>query len=184
MTEVSASSDTAAPSWTLWLRRLTRRSTYFVLSHQVIAGDRSREKEERGLNLVRPLHPPTPPHLTPAPPRPAPPTAPASPRQEVSSPGGQRSERRPEAGHASLPPLPEGLLHQFALGGGVHAPKAAFARLVLGASHFQEVAVQGQVVSDRVLGGGGRGGRGPTESPCWCAGSKVKDWIQNQITLG
>lgn len=81
----------------------------------------------------------------------------------MSSPGGQRPERRPEAGHAPLPPLPEGLLHQLPLGGGVDAPKAPFAWLVLGASHFQEVAVQGQVVSDGVLGGAERAAEGQSE---------------------
>lgn len=66
-------------------------------------------------------------------------------------PGRQRSERRPEAGHAPLPSLPERLLHQLALGGRIHAPEAAFPRLVLRAGDFQEVAVEREVVSDGVL---------------------------------
>lgn len=68
-------------------------------------------------------------------------------------PGRERSERRPETGHAPLPPLAEGLLHKLVLRGRVHPPEAALPRLVLGARHFQEVAVQGQVVPDRILDG-------------------------------
>lgn len=79
--------------------------------------------------------------------------------QLAHSPGGERSERRPEASHPALPPLPEGLLHQLALGSGIQAPEAALPRLVLRAGHFQEVAVEGQVVSDGVL-------RGTKHPPC------------------
>lgn len=100
----------------------------------MIAGGRSRERGER-VNLVKSaacLYTPVPPRLP----------------QEMLLPGGKRSERRPETSHASLSSFPEGLLHQLALGSGVHAPKTPFAGLVLGARHFQEVAVQRQVVSD------------------------------------
>lgn len=72
----------------------------------------------------------------------------ASAAPEALSPRGQRSERRPEAGHPPLPPFPEGLLHQLALRGRVHAPEAALPWLVLRAGHFQKVAVERQVVSD------------------------------------
>lgn len=111
-----------------------KNETYFVLSNQMIAGGRSRERGER-VKLVKSeacLDTPVPPRLP----------------QEMLLPGGKRSERRPETSHASLSSFPEGLLHQLALGSGVHAPKTPFAGLILGAGHFEEVAVQRQVVSD------------------------------------
>lgn len=64
------------------------------------------------------------------------------------SPGREGSEGRPEASHPSLPSFPECLLHQLALGGGIHAPKTPFPGLVLRAGHFQKVTVERQVVSD------------------------------------
>ena len=59
-----------------------------------------------------------------------------------------------EAGDPPGPSFPEGLLDQLALGGGVDPPEGALARLLLRPRHLDEVAVQGQVVADRVLGGG------------------------------
>lgn len=66
-------------------------------------------------------------------------------------PGRQRAERRPEARHSSLSPFPEGLLHQLGFRGRIQAPKASFPWLILGTGYFQEVAVERQIVSDRVL---------------------------------
>ena len=58
----------------------------------------------------------------------------------------------PEAGDPPGPSFPEGLLDQLALGGGVDPPEGALARLLLRPRHLDEVAVQRQVVADRVLG--------------------------------
>jgi len=66
-------------------------------------------------------------------------------------PGGERAHGGPEAGDPPRPALPEGLIHQLALGGGVDPPEGALARLLLGAGHFDEVPVQGQIVADGVL---------------------------------
>ena len=66
-------------------------------------------------------------------------------------PGGEGSQRGPEARHAPGPSLPEGLLYQLALGRWVDPPETPFPRLLLGTRHLDEVAVQGQVVPDRVL---------------------------------
>lgn len=56
-----------------------------------------------------------------------------------------------EAGAASRPPLPEGLLDELGLRRGVDPPEGTFARLLLRPGHLEEVAVQGQVVTDGVL---------------------------------
>lgn len=66
-------------------------------------------------------------------------------------PGGERPHRGPEAGHSPGPALSEGLLDELALRGGVDPPERTLAGLLLGPGHFDEVAVQGQVVADRVL---------------------------------
>lgn len=66
-------------------------------------------------------------------------------------PGGERTHRSPEAGNPPGPAFPEGLFYQLALRGRVDPPEGALAWLLLRASHFDEVPVQGQVVSDRVL---------------------------------
>lgn len=65
--EESVNRNDPAATWTLSPHRLTYRQTYFVLSHQMIAGDRNREKDERGLQpspitstASLPLHPPPP----------------------------------------------------------------------------------------------------------------------------
>lgn len=65
-----------------------------------------------------------------------------------SLPGRERPQGGPEAGHATRPPLPEGLLHQLALRRRVHPPKGALAWLFLGAWHFDEVTVQREVVAN------------------------------------
>lgn len=59
--------------------------------------------------------------------------------------------RGPEAGDAPGPSFPEGLLDELALRGRVYPPEGTFARLLLRPRHFDEVAVQRQVVTDRVL---------------------------------
>lgn len=59
--------------------------------------------------------------------------------------------RGPEAGDPPGPSLPEGLLNELSLRGRVYPPEGTFARLLLRPRHFDEVAVQGQVVADRVL---------------------------------
>lgn len=56
-----------------------------------------------------------------------------------------------EAGAAPRPALPEGLLDELGLGGGVYPPEGTFARLLLRARHLDEVAVERQVVADGVL---------------------------------
>lgn len=66
-------------------------------------------------------------------------------------PGGERTHRSPEAGDPPGPAFPEGLFYQLALRGRVDPPEGALAWLLLRASYFDEVPVQGQVVSDRVL---------------------------------
>ena len=70
----------------------------------------------------------------------------------MAVPGGEGPQRGPEAGPPPGPAFPEGLLYQLALGGRVDPPEGALARLLLGAGHLDEVAVQGQVVADGVLG--------------------------------
>lgn len=72
---------------------------------------------------------------------------------QCAVPGGEWSHGGPEAGHPSGPALPEGLFYELALRGGVNAPERAFAGLLLRAGHFDEVAVQGKVVTDGVLEG-------------------------------
>lgn len=67
------------------------------------------------------------------------------------SPGGEGAEGGAEAGRASLSTFPEGLLHQLGLRRGVHPPEGALPRLLLRPRHFDEVAVQGEVVPDGVL---------------------------------
>lgn len=57
----------------------------------------------------------------------------------------------PEAGDSPGPSFPEGLLDELALRGRVYPPERTFARLLLRPRHFDEVAVQRQVVTDRVL---------------------------------
>lgn len=110
--------------------------TYFVLSNQMIARSRSREKGERvNWIIVRVCVC----------------NLKATDDPLQSPPWWQGSKRGPKAGHPSLPSLPEGLLHQLGLGGRIQTPKASFPRLVLRAGHFQEVAVQRQIVSDWVL---------------------------------
>lgn len=59
--------------------------------------------------------------------------------------------RGPEAGDAPGPSFPEGLLDELALRGRVYPPEGAFARLLLRPRHLDEVPVQRQVVTDRVL---------------------------------
>lgn len=102
-------------------------------------------------------------------------------------PGGKGSVRGPEAGDAPGPSFPEGLLDELALGGRVYPPEGAFPRLLLRPRHFDEVTVQRQVVTDRVLqqrkkqkltaeahfgivsrltGGGGPRGQNSPASPC------------------
>ena len=57
----------------------------------------------------------------------------------------------PEAGDPPGPSFPEGLLDELALRGRVYPPEGAFARLLLRPRHLDEVTVQRQVVTDRVL---------------------------------
>lgn len=59
--------------------------------------------------------------------------------------------RGPEAGDPPGPSFPEGLLNELGLRGRVYPPEGTFARLLLRPRHFDEVAVQRQVVADRVL---------------------------------
>lgn len=59
--------------------------------------------------------------------------------------------RGPEAGDASGPSFPEGLLDELALRGRVYPPEGTFPGLLLRPRHFDEVTVQRQVVTDRVL---------------------------------
>lgn len=66
-------------------------------------------------------------------------------------PGGQGSVWGPEAGDAPGPSFPEGLLDELALRGRVYPPEGAFAWLLLRSCHFDEITVQGQIVTDRVL---------------------------------
>lgn len=66
-------------------------------------------------------------------------------------PGGEGSVWGPEAGDAPGPSFPEGLLDEFALRGRVYPPERTFARLLLRPRHFDEITVQRQVVTDRVL---------------------------------
>lgn len=66
-------------------------------------------------------------------------------------PGRQRPEGGAEAGDAPLPPLPERLLHELGLGGGVYPPKGPLPGLLLGARDLNEVAVQREVVADGIL---------------------------------
>lgn len=68
-----------------------------------------------------------------------------------SRPGGEGSVWGPEAGDAPGPSFPEGLLDELALRGRVYPPEGTFARLLLRPRHFDEVTVQRQVVTDRVL---------------------------------
>lgn len=67
------------------------------------------------------------------------------------TPGGEGSVWGPEAGDPPGPSFPEGLLDQLALRRRVYPPEGAFARLLLRPRHFDEIAVQGQVVTNRVL---------------------------------
>lgn len=57
----------------------------------------------------------------------------------------------PEAGDPPGPSFPEGLLNELALRGWVYPPEGTFAGLLLRPRHLDEVAVQRQVVADRVL---------------------------------
>ena len=57
----------------------------------------------------------------------------------------------PEAGHSPLSPSPEGLLHQLGLTPGVYPPEASLPRLLLRPRDLHEVAVEAEVVADRVL---------------------------------
>ena len=50
-----------------------------------------------------------------------------------------------------MPSTPERLVDQLRLGGGVNSPEASLARLLLRPGHFDEVSVEGQVVTDGVL---------------------------------
>ena len=50
-----------------------------------------------------------------------------------------------------MPSTPERLVDQLRLGGGVNSPEASLARLLLRPWHFDEVSVEGQVVTDGVL---------------------------------
>lgn len=57
----------------------------------------------------------------------------------------------PKAGDPPRPSFPEGLLDELGLRGRVYPPEGTFAGLLLGPRHLDEVAVQRQVVADRVL---------------------------------
>lgn len=59
--------------------------------------------------------------------------------------------RGPEAGDAPGPSFPESLLDELALRGRVYPPERTFARLLLRPRHFDEITVQRQIVTDRVL---------------------------------
>lgn len=71
--------------------------------------------------------------------------------RQCGLPGGKWSDRCPKAGHSSGPPLPKSLIYEFALGGGVYPPERALPWLFLRTGHFDEVPVQRQVVTNRVL---------------------------------
>lgn len=57
----------------------------------------------------------------------------------------------PEAGDSPRPSFPERLLDQLGFRRRVYPPEGAFARLLLRPRHLDEVAVERQVVTDRVL---------------------------------
>lgn len=57
----------------------------------------------------------------------------------------------PEAGDPAGPSFPEGLLDELGLRRRVYPPERTFPRLFLRPRHFDEVSVQRQVVTDRVL---------------------------------
>lgn len=57
----------------------------------------------------------------------------------------------PEAGDSPGPSFPEGLLDELALRGRVYPPERTFAWFFLRPCHFDEVTVQRQIVTDRVL---------------------------------
>lgn len=73
--------------------------------------------------------------------------------KEPNLPGRERPKGGSKAGHASLPPFPECLLHQFGFGSGIDSPKRAFARLFLRTRDFNKIAVQGKVVPNGILRG-------------------------------
>lgn len=70
---------------------------------------------------------------------------------DKAKPGGEGSVRGPEAGDAPGPSFPEGLLDELGLRGRVYPPERTFAGFLLRPGHFDEIAVQRQIVSDRVL---------------------------------
>lgn len=57
----------------------------------------------------------------------------------------------PEAWDAPGPSFPEGLLDELPLRGRVYPPERPFAGLLLRPRHFDEITVQRQVVTNRVL---------------------------------
>lgn len=57
----------------------------------------------------------------------------------------------PKAGDPPRPSFPEGLLDELAFRGRVYPPEGTFAGLLLRPRHLDEVAVQRQIVADRVL---------------------------------
>lgn len=65
-------------------------------------------------------------------------------------------EGRLKDGYSSLSPPLESLVHELALAGRVDAPETALAGFLLRPRHLHEVPVQGQVVTDRVLGSRGQ----------------------------